>query len=193
MSAIGGGGGGYPPVQNGKERRPGLVSKADYARLLSAADRTSLDRAANPPRAVLTRSTNQAVASGAFTAVVWDNAFLNTGGVAGGTLWSAATNPTRITVPLAGVYLVTASVVIDAAAGGTLRLAQLDANAGFVFANASSAPSGAANWVRLCVSGLVSLAVASYVEFEIYQDSGGALNVRNGNPQPYIALEWFSP
>jgi hypothetical protein len=159
----------------------------------SAADKAAGDLMANRPRAVLTRSTNQAIANATITAIAWDSAFLNTGGAAGGTIWSAGTNPTRITAPLQGIYLVTASVVIDAAAGGTLRLAQLDAIASFVFANASSPPSGAANWVRLTASGLVSLAPTNYVEFEVYQDSGGALNVRNGNPQPYIALEWFSP
>jgi hypothetical protein len=64
MSAFGGNIAPYPPIQNGKEKRGGLLLPADYARLLTTAERAKL---ATWPIARLNAATATDILNGAAT------------------------------------------------------------------------------------------------------------------------------
>lgn len=84
------------------------------------------------------------------------------------------TNNSRLTCKTAGTYLIVAGVTFAAVAGG-YRLVNIKKNgaANIAFENSQSISDAKAN---ICTA-IASLAVNDYVEVEVYQNSGGALNV----------------
>lgn len=113
---------------------------------------------------------NQAIANGTPTPLNFDTVLFDTGA-----LWSNA-NPTRFTVPAAGLYVVTASCVWAAAAAGgcTLAIGINGAYSNRVSYNASAANSTLD--VGNTVSVVLSLAANDYVEAISTQASGAALD-----------------
>lgn len=75
MSAINGNpGANYPPVQNGKERRGGLLTKADYARLVTTAERAKLAALEAPVLRLAYTAAADILSGAALAATTWTNA-----------------------------------------------------------------------------------------------------------------------
>lgn len=100
MTAFGGNTAPYPPVQNGKEKRGGLILPADFARLLTAAERAKL-AALTQTHFQVTGNTNAAVVTATFTTVLFATEVFDTN--------NEYTPATGVFVPAqTGIYTVSA-------------------------------------------------------------------------------------
>lgn len=117
----------------------------------------------------------QSISSGAFAALTF-----NAEDFDDGAMHSTSSTTSRITIPtgMGGIYLVGGGTFFAANATG-VRQALLAKNggapkvAGAIVAGFSVSGVGP----TVSVQGLFSLAAADYVEIQVFQDSGGALNV----------------
>jgi hypothetical protein len=179
----------YPPIQNGKEKRGGLLLPADYTRLITTAERTGLALLLNPPRARVYRSGNQSIATATNTVVVYDNSRYNNPGASGGTNPWANPNLSRLTVPAggAGLYAIFATILFEAAAAGVQRQATLLLNSATqidVAEPGAAAAAGNGN-PGLTLYTEYQLVAGDYIEVNVVHDRGVALNV--------LSLGNFSP
>jgi hypothetical protein len=102
-----------------------------------------------------------------------------------------AANPTRITVPIAGIYNVTAAVKWRAGTGQH-RFATIRKN-GVLHDEAISqvAPVLAAGqFTSQVVAGQLRLAAGDFIELSVFQDSGASLNTVNALTTQVV---WMSP
>lgn len=144
-----------------------------------------------PPRAIIVRTTAQAIAHATTTAIAFDGAYHNqAGGSNTAAMWSAG-NPGRIFANFPGIYLVTGTLAFAPSLTGWIRQAQLVANSGFSFGISNATPLGGGNAAQLGVAGLVGLAAGGYVELWAYHDNGAALNTIAGYPQ--LSAMWLGP
>lgn len=158
----------YPPVQNGNQDRPGLLTRAD---------KLAYDLLSNPPRARLDVTAAKAITSGALNALAFDSATYNSAGASGGAVpWTAGAN-TRFIVPAGGAGLYEFLVEVDWAgsAAGTTRAAYIRVN-GTVYIGGGFMLPTAAGPVTTAV-GAYPLVAGDYVEIVPYQDAGVAVNV----------------
>jgi hypothetical protein len=172
----------YPPVQNGKEKRGGLLLPADYARLITTAERATLALQDSPPRARVFRSTNQAIASGVATAISFDTTRVNSAGTSGGAAPWVAGSPTRLTCPAggAGFYLVGGNVSWANTGGGTTRQMLIRYN-GATFLEADTGPSPGGVWTPSeSVTTGAQIVAGDYVELVLSHDAGVAVNAVAG-------------
>jgi hypothetical protein len=170
----------YPPVQNGKEKRGGLILPADYTRLVTAAERTRLALLGNPPRARVYYSGVQSIATGVVTAIVFDNSRYNSPGSTGGVNPWVAGNLTRLTVPAGGggTYRMSGVVYFPPSNLGTTRITGIRLNgvAGNLLSVAEGRPSAATGALPSCATDY-ALVAGDYLELVAYQDTGGAFGV----------------
>jgi hypothetical protein len=110
------------------------------------------------------------------------------------TIHDLVTNNSRLTCKTAGKYMITASVEFAANATGN-RLLELRLNTGGVAQGGTILAAdyrsnmGAGVVTRLSVSRQFSMAVNDYVELNVYQDSGGALNLNaTGSLSPELTM-----
>jgi hypothetical protein len=76
MSAIGGDRGSvYPPVQNGNEKRPGLITKADFLRIMTTAERAKLAALEVPVLRLSYDASTDLLNGAAIAAATWTNVF----------------------------------------------------------------------------------------------------------------------
>lgn len=143
---------------------------------------------ANPPFCSLTHSTTQSItASGAWQALTFDTEDGDTAN-----LHSTVTDPTRITVTDAGIYVVGAGVNFSANATGVRAI-------GLRVSGTGSTAPGKGRVIALPISGSdVDLAIArplkltagQWVEAVVLQSSGGALNSQAVNGNPFLSVVW---
>jgi len=111
-------------------------------------------------------ASSQSVLNGVWMAVNWQAEEFDTD-----SYWSIG-NPSRLTVPADGYYMVVANVQCDTAiAGGTIRAIRLyinGASSNFTAQNRDN-PS---RYLMMGVSGILELSSSNYVEALVYQDSG---------------------
>lgn len=116
------------------------------------------------------RSTTQSISDSTVTTVNWNSEDFDTD-----SMHDNSTNNTRITAKTAGKYVIVVAVVFAANDTG-IRQIILNKNGSLhqqqIFANNASGED------QLSMSSVVSLAVNDYVEVDVYQASGGALNVQ---------------
>jgi len=118
------------------------------------------------------RSTQQSIPNAAFTALSFDTVRYDTSGQ-----WSAA-NPTRLTCQIAGTYSVWANFVFLTAAGGQSRFGQIVKNGTQAISKTGlNAVTITAAAPSVAIPALVQLNVGDYLEVQVYQDSGAALNI----------------
>ena len=93
---------------------------------------------------------------------------------------STSSNTSRITIPSgkAGKYLFVATIVFATNATGNRSI--FFAKNGSLVARGQRVPPSAASETHLTTSAIVDLAISDYVEVFGYQNSGGNLNVENG-------------
>lgn len=122
--------------------------------------------------ALVYRASDQSVANAAWIALSFNGLRCDPEGMfAGGA-------PTRLTCPLSGLYLAAGNAVFAANASG-IRLAVLKVNGAAWSGGASAAALSGAD-THLSAAALLSLNEGDYIEFLVYQSSGGALALRGG-------------
>lgn len=116
------------------------------------------------------RTANQSLANDARTAISWQASIWNVG-----TMWVLATNPSRITVPTTGVYLLTAKAPWTANNAGRRGIGyRISGGVAEYDMQFQTAQNGAS---RENGADLLSLVAGDYVEVYAYQSSGGSLNL----------------
>lgn len=116
------------------------------------------------------RTTNQAVANGTLTHIVFDVAEHDPEN-----MWDAA-NPTRLTIPGAGVYSFTGQLQFSGSAGGNFRSPRVYRNGVNMVASAYFSHGGSASsWITQ-VSGVFRFARGDYVTLAAYHDAGVSLD-----------------
>lgn len=125
------------------------------------------------------KSGTQSIPNATYTALTFDTESVNVG-----VAHSTVTNPTRFTAPSAGDYRIvgTCSFVANNTGQRIIKFQKngtTDVPAGGTATAAQSATYGAAIAAPTVI---ITLALNDYIEALVYQDSGAALNVGNGNP-----------
>lgn len=142
----------------------------------------------NPPAARLARTaTNQSIPNSTQTALQWNSELEDTHNG-----HDNSTNPSRYTAPVAGLYLVTATVTWDQNASG-IREIGLRVNGSVIYDGTRVVNSSNITHVQ-SVSHLIRLAVGDYVEATVWQNTGGALAVdRTFHSGPLMEIAWLRP
>lgn len=158
-----------------------VISKTAFGDVVKA----DLDYLANPPHVSVRRDASFNLTNAANTTITWDVEEEDTDN-----MWAATPNPTRITFNTAGVYVVTASVLISSNATGYRELNFL-VNGAVVFGvQSANAVNGASQGMALVRT--VKASVGGYVEARIFQNSGGTLTISGGGHQwNHLAATWI--
>lgn len=90
---------------------------------------------------------------------------------------STSSNTGRLTAQRAGVYGIFGSLQFSPSAGGTIRGLRFLVNGSVSVIMDLRSPNGATTTVNFGISAFYPLAAGDYVEMQVYQDSGGNLNV----------------
>jgi hypothetical protein len=132
------------------------------------------------------KSAAQSIANTTSTTLTFDSEAFDTDA-----FHSNVTNNSRITIPAgkAGKYLVSALIVFATNATG-IRGVSLMKN-GATIANLVQGPSGATNSTYSNGSAVFDLAVADYLEIQVYQSSGGNLNVGSGSDGTIYSVSYL--
>lgn len=92
-------------------------------------------------------------------------------------MWNVA-SPTKIVIPVAGYYALTATVTWAISAAGTWRSNSIYKNGGTVLSQANFPPDPAAVINLAFTTGcFASLNTGDYIEMYVYQNSGGTMNI----------------
>lgn len=159
-----------------------LVSRLARLEEASARHQSMEVPRARMPLAIIYHSATQSIANNTSTALVFNSEAPDDND------WhSVVTNPSRITVTLAGQYLAVGQVEWASNATG-YRQAALTKNGG-AFAGVTTPATTGAQTTLLVVMPTV-LTAGDYVELFVAQGSGGALNVNGGAAAvgPYLAV-----
>lgn len=131
--------------------------------------RDSLENVAKPVRCIVSRAVAQSIPNNAITGIIWDTEELDTDSI-----WTAGANASRLTVPVAGTYLISAHGNFAANATG-VRLVAIVKN-GVTYLS-SHTDVGSAAWLTgSSVTALDLAAAGDYYELIAYQTSGAALS-----------------
>ena len=126
---------------------------------------------------MLSRSSAQSISDSSYEKISWNSETSDTPG------WhDLVTNPERITVNVDGVFLITASIRFGMDGTGYREVA-ISKNGTKERYDARNAIS--TGWTNITINGIFELSSGDYVEIEVYQTSGGSLNVNN----PYTSFE----
>jgi hypothetical protein len=134
-------------------------------------------------------TTQNTVASG--DAITWDNAVSDPW-----SMWSSTTNPSRVTVPMTGVYTLTGIITFPNNATAGIRGCDIRVNGagGYVAARAQLVPSGWASTGGnnfLPVSTTVALDRNDYVELQL--TTSVTVNVPNFGAMPHLTVTYLGP
>lgn len=150
--------------------RSGLAPASDgsASKYLNGAGSYTVPAAPTPTSCRIRHSTTQSIPTSTFTALTFDTEDWDTGSMhAGG-------NPTRITFPTAGKYLVTGEVIMQVTTGAcSLDIWQNSSGGTTVVGRGYALASGSVN---ACpnVTALVNAAANDYVELLVWQNSGSS-------------------
>ena len=104
-----------------------------------------------------------------------------------------STNNSRLTCKVAGKYLITAGVQFSPNSTGQRRVAIMR-NGSQTTARTWVDATGGGQPTDISISTLYALSVNDYVEIEVYQDSGGAINVSSVSPYtPELSMVRVAP
>jgi len=127
-----------------------------------------------------------AIANNTWTTLTFDSERYDTD-----TIHSTVTNTSRLTATTAGTYLIVLNVSIQDHVSGGTRAAQIMLGGATVLAVDMHAPSTSAGHpTSICVSTIYALSATNYVEAQVYQNSGGALNaLASANYSPEFSMQ----
>jgi len=140
-----------------------------------------------PSVRVYKSTVGQSVPSGAWTAISFDAIRWDKGAPV--VHWSAS-NPTRLTCQVAGMYAVMGMVNFPAVAAGASRYAAMNVNGGgnanwMGLGGLGGIPFTASNGPSATFTAIVQLNVGDYIELIVFQDTGSAMNIPWQGPFPY--------
>jgi len=121
----------------------------------------------NPPGARVYNSTDQTVLTNSDTTLTFDSERYNDA-----SMHSTGTNPSRLTAPIAGVYMICVGIELSHLASDQWSVSIIR-NGSETIAAASPTANGTAD-PQLCLSTLFHLAANDYVEVSCYQNSGSS-------------------
>jgi hypothetical protein len=122
---------------------------------------------------ILNRSTNAAgVVNNTWTAVALNNEIVDTNG-----FHDNSSNPSRITIPTGygGKYDISANAYWGTTAGGGNRGSRVYKNGAILLDFGQKFVSSSTEFSEIAWNGIVSLTAGDYIEFYVYQNSGGDL------------------
>ena len=130
----------------------------------------------------------QAIATNTLTPLAFNTVDLNTGSV------FDVAQPTRLTAPVAGTYVITASISWANSALG-IRELHIRLNGGPTnLAVVSDAPTALNTAPEQNVATTCHLSAGDYVQAVVWQTSGGPLDSWNSpNDAPLLTLNWIAP
>lgn len=130
----------------------------------------------------VTNTAAQSLANNTETAIVFDSEEFDTDG-----FHSNVTNNTRITIPAGkgGYYNLIGQITFQANSGGSVRTASFFKN-GTRIAQMTLNQQGAAANTIILLNKIVSAVATDYFEIKAEQNSGGALNVRDGGIETFF-------
>ena len=141
----------------------------------------------NAARCKVYNSANQSITTATATVLTFDTEDYDND-----TMHSTVSNTSRITLTTGGRYLLMGKVQFASNATGTRRV-RIVLNGITVLAEVQ-VPASNVGVVTLPILTVDTFAAADYVELEVYQDSGGALNaVRNASYTNYFLAEYLGP
>lgn len=127
-------------------------------------------------------SANIAVASSTFVPLTFDSERFDTDGI-----HSTSSNTDRFVAPIAGVYRIWCEVFWSGTGG--LKAIRARLNAGGTTLGESDQPAGG-NAMGIALE--YALAAGDYVFFDVFQSSGGSLNINTGaNYSPEAGISWI--
>lgn len=157
--------------------RTPVTAAAELSRRLGSQERAksaaSSGAGGSPPAALAYNSVNQSIANNTLTMLALDTERFDTDGI-----HDNATNNTRLTCQTAGKYAVFSSM-IWAFNGTGVRVMQilLNGTTGFIWSSQNAVSIAITNeTTRMTCSGLIDLVVGDYIEAQVKQTSGGALD-----------------
>lgn len=146
------------------------VGELQTAAKLNAYLRDAVSFLLNRPYALLTRTTNQSVATSTTVDVGWDFEVADSDGA-----HSTVTNNNRYTAVTAGVFTLMCSTPWAGNATGAREL-NFRVNNTTTYAGNRGVPGASVSFVP-AASRMIPLSVGDYVTVAVWQSSGGALNV----------------
>jgi len=129
------------------------------------------------------RSTNQTLADATLTAISFDTVIRDDPAC-----WAVGT-PTRLTIKLAGAYMITGQCSFNTSATGRRVVGILLNGATYINYQTTNGNSAAATHVSTTV--IRYLAVGDYLEMMGYQNSGGNLSVLTSDNSPMFGIAWI--
>ena len=135
----------------------------------------------------VTKSAVQSIANATATTLTWDGELFDTS-----TFHDNSTNNSRITIPAGkdGYYQVTAFASPTGHATG-LREITVAKNAGLTSLFDSTLNAGTATSIGFGVSGICSLVATDFLQVQVYQNSGGALNYNYQSFITYFSVTYL--
>lgn len=121
-------------------------------------------------------SANLTIDTGSWTTLTFDSESYDLNG-----MHSTSSNTSRLTAQRAGVYSIFGSIRFATSSSGTLRGVRIVVNGSVIIALDLRPPNGAASTVNITIASCYKLAVNDYVELQVYQDTGGNLNVERAS------------
>jgi len=144
--------------------------------MVASADRTLAPTAS--------RSTAQTIPTSTQTKVVFDGVDSD-----GWNCWDLSPNPTRLTVPVTGRYIITGNVAFEAASSGHRAINILKNNTVELARSDFNPVSNSVDTHSTVTCHAVSLTKGDYVELRVWQNSGSDLDIMNtGDHNPKLSL-----
>lgn len=140
------------------------------------------------PSARVYRSSNQSISDSTDTIILLDSERYDTAA-----LHSTVSNTGRLTAPIAGKYLITATLEFASNTSGRREM-RLLLNGSTIIAQDIRTGSISGITSPMTLTTVYALAQNDYVEIQVWQNRGGALNVlSSGNYSPEFAMHWLMP
>lgn len=118
---------------------------------------------------ILTSNATQAIATATYTPILFQVETLDTN-----SLHSTSVNTSRVTIAKNGTYIITGSVLFEPSASG-LRMLELFKNGGPTHYGFRVAPT--VDFFHLSLAATLNLVATDYLELQVYQTTGGSLNI----------------
>lgn len=138
----------------------------------------------SPPRCAISRSSAQSIANNTITALTFDTEQYDTD-----TMHSTVSSTSRVTATTEGLYAMTASVQFAANTTGVRTVSIVLNNATTLVTQ--DAENLGVNAIKLNVATQYFLSTGDYVEVQVRQDSGGALNCESSAGLPNFRVAWL--
>ncbi len=140
-----------------------------------------------PPRCRVHRGSTQAILNNTLTPVLFDVEDIDTH-----TMHSTSSLTNRLTIPSgwSGDYMVGATVQWALSTGGTRRHAEIQINGAIKVVDADI-PATASGYATQNLSALWFPVAGDYFDLQVFQDSGGNLNVQNDGYAGTIFWAYF--